>query len=695
MAEQDKTSLNNTNSTQDDLNKQTKSTIYTRSSIGYAGGYGQYTQKSGAHSVDGTQEQSKITKSTIEREKSTSPELLLDLQSDRFRRINGYSRGIKDSANDYEDPTFLIFDLFIDKSISPLFNDAKSFIDEYATYVPELDERKNYWQEFVDTLFKIFPSDSVSSNQDGIKRHYIEAIGGLDVLLNPIINYPEDIITFSITEDIAMTLQYLAELYNNLVYSYDTHRYLIPDNLLRFNMTITIHDIRNMKNADKTVNNNISKFVYVLHDCQFNFMGTKNFGAEIRRAGFSAGSPSLSAGGVISMNFKSYSKITAPLLIANSKVVDFREREPKDSYSRTDGDYKTSTEVIATETYNETIKNITYRSKSDIIQGYNSDNLTLNGLQIPDVNTSIRGFQNIIKKEIVEVRDVIIKQIYEEVNQLVTEGQRIIGNKLGFTLGKVNVYYDSLEEKISNFSYLFESFLEGKADDVLGRGTDYTTKEGNVYGTEPQYNEKYPSGDVHPNGIYNQKFPEGDKLPDGKYNEKYPSGDVHLDGAYNEKYPNGDVHPDGKYNEKYPEGDKLSDGKYNEKYPEGDKLSDGKYNEKYPSGDVQEKGTYNEKYPSGDVQPDGKYNQKFPEGDILPKGSYNEKYPEGDKLPDSTYNEKYPSGDVQEDGNYNEKHPEGEIYPIEEQNRKTPNGNIYGKKLKEETEVKLGNIVKK
>ena len=506
-----------------------------------------------------------------------------------------------------------------------------------------------------------------------------------------------------------MTLQYLAELYNNLVYSYDTHRYLIPDNLLRFNMRITIRDVRNMRIPDWTTsptgsesNDNVSKFIYVLHDCQFDFMGTKNFGADMKRGGFSAAAPSFSAGGNITMNFKSYSKIMAPLLIDNSLVLDFKERESMNNDKtiyQNKGDYKTSEEVIAFEKNDEKIKSIPYRTPSDIITTSNQDKRP-GAFQFPELNTTIRGFKNNIREEMTEVRDVVIKQIYEEVNQLATQGQRIIGNKLGFTIGKVNVYYDSLNQKVTRFAFMFEQFLESSIDTALDRGVQAIPSEANVYGENinsrrkthynqkfPEgdvnppgtYNEKYPSGDVNPNGTYNEKYPEGDVNPKGIYNEKYPSGDVNPPGTYNEKYPEGDVNPNGTYNQKFPEGDVNPNGTYNEKYPSGDVNPSGTYNEKYPEGDVNPNGTYNEKYPKGDLMPKGTYNEKYPSGDLIPKGVYNEKYPKGDVNPKGVYNEKYPTGDLMSKGTYNEKYPEGDVNPNGTYNEKHPEGTVEPK----------------
>ena len=593
MAEQDRTSF---------LNEETETyQIYSRKSLGYADGYSRYVKRSGAITKDGIRETITIVKPYPEENvKSSVLNFLLDKPSDTFRKINGYGKERSSTSDAYEDPTFLIFDINLMKFESPLFREdvIKAFLDEYSTLIPEIAEREGYWEEFLNILFKIFPSD-ISEEGDGIKRHYIESVNGLDVLLKPIINYPEDNIQINVTEDIAMTIQYLAELYNNLVYSYDTHRYLIPENLLRFDMRITVRDFRNMRkpvfNDDglvkNVINEDISKFIYVLHDCQFNFMGTKNFGTEIKRAGFGAPLPPMSNGGTITINFKSYSKITAPLLIDNSKIVDFRERESdqeRNLYRVLFNDVSPQFEVIEKE-----------RRKED------AENSILKSIVTDAIN------------EASEVRAVLVNKIVEEANQVVKAGQRTLAtSNLGFTLGKVNVYYDSLDEKVTRFAFMFESFLRDATDNLFGRTREIPQRIGNVYNQDAQYNEKFPEGDLHDDGGYNEKFPEGDLHDDGTYNEKEPEGDLHDDGGYNEKFPEGDLHEDGQYNEKFPEGDVHEDGQYNEKEPEGDVHEDGQYNEKFPEGDLHEDGQYNEKLPEGDIHEDGQYNEKFPDGNV-------------------------------------------------------------------------------
>jgi len=462
------------------------------------------------------------------------------------------------NSDTYEDPTYLIFDMKIITEESPLFENLLPFMENYADAVPEIAERIDYYQELINNLLKIFPTDRTDEN-DGTKRHYIESLTGLDVLQAKIVNYPEDIITITLSDDITLITHYLAELYNNLVYSYDTRRYLIPENLLRFNVEITVKDIRNEKKVDyinssedtkelNVINNDVSLLIYTLHDCQFNFYDTKSFGNEITVGGWGAALPNTPAKNSLNFNFKSISRITAPNLIDFSKVIDFKERNINADYNLSNTE-----NYMSQEFYEEAIEN-------------------------NEENTNFKSLGGSFSREISDVRNVLVNQLNEEVGQLVTAGNQFLGENLGFTLGKFNVYYESLgsARQIDKFSFMFEDFLDDSIDELFGRNITYPdARDGNIYSENEEttvVTNKVPTGeDRHADGTYNEKPPTGeDRHVDGAYNEKPPTGeDRHVDGAYNEKLPDGDLHPDGTYNEKLPDGDLHPDGTYNEKLPNG------------------------------------------------------------------------------------------------------------------------------
>ena len=634
----------NTNSN----DKNTK--IYTKENLGYVDGYAKYTSKSGAHWGPGVQETKKIEKSGYDSDKrdGVRENWLYDKQSNIFKKIiKGYNNNLSTKSDEYEDPTFLIFDIEIDTDDSPLFNPKygnndftlNRFINEYYENIPEINERKTantdkfgMFDEFRKQFTKIFPTSSPNSldyPESGSKRHYIESIGGLDLLNKKIVNYPDDAISITLSDDITLLTQYLSELYNNLIFSYDTQRQLIPNNLLRFNLRILVSDFRNMKikfndSANNTeeykdiINSNVSKMLYILHDCELNFFETKSFGDELIRGGFGSSKPNTPAKNTFKINYKSVSKIMAPLLIDNSIIIDLREREPlnKDNYKNK---------------YNNGVSD-------DVI-------ITKNGKK---KNKYLNKFKDAIKREVTDVRNILVNQLKSEVGDLAAKANDWLYSKVGFTGIKLNVYQETPKQKLGQINVKLTNYLDKKIGNLLDTNDNsndatLTEREGNVYKNEQSRNIKQPlstkddvyydlneTNGIH-NPIHNEKYPSGTIQPKGGYNEKYPSGDLHVDGIYNEKYPIGSIQPDGTYNEKYPSGDLHVDGIYNEKYP---------------NGIVQPKGGYNEKYPSGDLHVDGTYNEKYPSGIVQSKGGYNEKYPSGDLHPDVIYNSKKPNGNV-------------------------------------------------
>ena len=637
---------------------------------------------------------------------------MFDNPSNQFKKaLYGYN---SNNTDDYEDPTFLIFDIKLIKNESPLFtsNDygLRNFITNYYSYIPELNERfqQNIYEEFLNILFKIFPSES-HSDSSGLKRHYIESISGLDIVNKKIINYPEDKITFILSEDITLISHYLAELYNNLIFSYDTQRCLIPENLLRFNFQITIKDIRNFKTPrlqfeseinTTTGNNEIdtsSKIIYTFHDCQFNFFETKSITDNMTVNGWGTPIVSTPAKNTFTINFKSISKAIAPYLIKNGKIIDFRERN----------DLATNDFTITEPPINNTRERTSRNSR---FQKF--------------VSNKISNTKKLLQNETSEIRAVLINKLSNEVGQFIGDIQNTSGERFGITLTKINVYYDTIADKIDNASGFINDFLDDKIFDrnrtpeinaSHGLGSDINSGSDNV-----TYNKKYPDGDLQTDGTYNEKYPtdrnrylssvlnadgsfQQDLTSDGigggpPYVSEYPT-DLHADGQYNQKFPDGDLQDDGQYNLKFPDGDLQADGTYNLKLPDGDVQSDGQYNLKYPIGDLQADGQYNTKFPNGDVQSDGQYNKKYPKGKLYTKGIDIEKQPKGDVQTDGQYNKKYPNGDLQEPGNYNEKIPNGDVYKVKEEDTekatdKKPTGSLYGNKNDNDKQP-TGNIYKK
>lgn len=220
-----------------------------------------------------------------------------------------------DNYSNLEDPTLLGFTLEIDDSnASPLFADANTpysaarFIDRYSKY-PEIASRKEILVEFQKQIKMFFRSQESSKTNEAdlpyVKSHYINSISGLGNLTKKIVKYPDDLLTLNLYEDVTMHSQYLAQLYNNLAYSYTNQKTIIPENLLRFNLSLKISEIRNFKTVAKEilnetsnveqqrfiVNVNSSQLVYTLYECDFIFFDSINHGEEMTLAGLGASRP--------------------------------------------------------------------------------------------------------------------------------------------------------------------------------------------------------------------------------------------------------------------------------------------------------------------------------------------------------------------------------------------------------------------
>jgi hypothetical protein len=562
-----------------------KSKEYVIHNLGYVDGYGEYISKSGAHFGPEIQQKNKITKISGEEDKYSGQNNfgMYDMQSDIFKSIlNKDSQkiawGYKSKRNDIQDPTYLIFDIKIDYDNSPLFSDkpinninynTSNFIKSYSDSIPEIknDNRYQIYTKFVEEIKKIFPSNYKEiDNTTGYKQHYIESVTGLDILNKKIINYPDDQITITLSEDITMSVQYMTELYNNLVYSYTSHRMIIPENLLRFNIFLVISDFRNMTddtlginkkvpNNNKTgINKNPSKMLYILHDCQFDFFESKNYTDELTRGGFGVSKPNTISKSSIKLNFKSISKIMIPSMIDNSMVIDLKEKiiQPSDS------------ETV--ESFNKFSQIFDDTKPKDKIPLFVKD----------DTNQSkvLSRLKDFARGEVAQIRNVIINKLKSEVTSLSDQGQSWMNDKMGITITKVNVYYDTIKDKASMADKFVNDFIDKNIgtdkekyrersdisnNDPIENRNNWRNNDGNVYEDNDRNrnnlgeNGTYDVGDdIDGNGDgYNEKYPDGNVYEDNDRNRNnlgengtYDVGDD-IDGngdGYNEKYPDGNVY---------------------------------------------------------------------------------------------------------------------------------------------------------
>lgn len=199
------------------------------------------------------------------------------------------------TTDDNEDPTMLGYDLVIKVADSPLFNKS---IDSFIKLMSDLGNsevgsRQSILDEFKTQFYRFIKNDeSISTNSEtflgksGVKTYYLKGIGGLDNLnetndsnkIKSFVDYGAEFITLEFYEDVTQNIGYLASLYKMLSWSRINGKQIIPENLLRFDIDITITEIRKYNRVFKNVDNSvdvyadlISKYTYTLYECQFFF----------------------------------------------------------------------------------------------------------------------------------------------------------------------------------------------------------------------------------------------------------------------------------------------------------------------------------------------------------------------------------------------------------------------------------------
>jgi hypothetical protein len=237
----------------------------------------------------------------------------------------------------YEDPTYLGFTIELDTN-SALFTQVLPFLEKHSATRQEMQSRIPVYKAFVDRVQTIFNSqESVASPNERdhfVKQHYINNVSGLSNFAKKFIKWREDKIDIELYEDIALSTSYLAHLYNNLIYSYENGRMIIPENLLKFNLRIKISEIRNLtsigklKSEDATdqaivnaLKYNVTCIVYKLFDCEFDFFNSQPFGNEISQAGIGQNIPAESTV-PMSIYFKSVGRHIFAPLVKNSLSIN-------------------------------------------------------------------------------------------------------------------------------------------------------------------------------------------------------------------------------------------------------------------------------------------------------------------------------------------------------------------------------------
>lgn len=226
-------------------------------------------------------------------------------QGTMYTNVDNSFRYSDDILTFFDDPTYLGYNVKIVAEDSPLWNygygfeeigqtgTALYFINKYGFTIGEIGQRKPILIEFLTRFENIF-GRTLYNNTSKYKSYYIETIAGLDKLMAKMVKYEEDKLTLTLSENVSLLATYIAELYNNLCYSYNHQRYVVPENCLRFDLLVEITDIRIFKNyaqddngnITSSINSNPPKVIYRIHDCNFDFSQTKPHPEAISMGGY-------------------------------------------------------------------------------------------------------------------------------------------------------------------------------------------------------------------------------------------------------------------------------------------------------------------------------------------------------------------------------------------------------------------------
>lgn len=249
-----------------------------------------------------------------------------------------FTYGLNDEAythSRFEEPTYLGFTIEIDEN-SALFTSARDFLYSNTSH-RDIRSRLSLYENFCKKIKMIFNSQESAdetTKTEFVKQHYINSVSGLQSLTKKFVKFKEDKLVFELYEDISLFSTYLAYVYNNLIFSYDTGRVLIPENLMYFNLYIKFSEIRNMTSLKNLASNKISDIklaqaikknttciIYKLTDCLFNFFEAVPFGDSVAQSGIDTPNPAHSIV-TFDMYFKRINLMMNTPLIPESFMID-------------------------------------------------------------------------------------------------------------------------------------------------------------------------------------------------------------------------------------------------------------------------------------------------------------------------------------------------------------------------------------
>ncbi len=223
----------------------------------------------------------------------------------------------KGTPYENNDPVIFGFEIVIDAISSPLLNGAVEDFIEQFNRISEVAARKLVIADFKQQFSKIFktrgtikgdpiPPDrktmsiptanyATTDSQTNIFNpgkkaylsYYLKKVAGLEFLSEAnqpakkkfLVDYRNDVIKLTFTEDVSASLGTLGTLYKLLYWSKPNAKNIVPENLLRFNCDIIISEVRNLNRVRKAVDTgdlevvkeNVSRYIYSLKECQFWF----------------------------------------------------------------------------------------------------------------------------------------------------------------------------------------------------------------------------------------------------------------------------------------------------------------------------------------------------------------------------------------------------------------------------------------
>jgi hypothetical protein len=617
---------------------------------------------------------------------------MLDTESNYFK----YGMEKNKDNNDYnlfwlDDPTILSFNIHLDGK-SPLFlkdenkQSLSYFLKQYGESISEIEERKKLHVEFIKKLSDIFYIDGYDydNNQGPRKFYYINKLDGLHNLMKKIIKYgnkDSDVIKLELQEDVTLSSFYLAELYNNLVYSYKNQRYIAPHNLFRFNMTINIQEIRNfvipgkqlgedyiksevnkryaenrgaspfsydeernkireeLRTNNYMIKSPVSTYTIKLYDCNFDFFNSNSVSEHITQAGFNAGRPTdISFLTGINIYYKSAQRILNTELIPGSYTLDNRSSKFK---KIDESDNKDELDLLK--------ERSKYKEYSNPI---GTDNRTLNGL-----SSNYRG--NLFQR----LKDGILTDLEQNYGNYNRQINTIIDSAIG-----------------ENFRRLGEDIISGDFGLLEQQGRNFLTNQINAL-----RRQSLMKLNDFVDGIKGNKWQE--EIVNGERKlekeKKYPTNFPGETNNEEEIFVNYYDELEGKYNRKTPidnGGDRYTDWRNDDKEQifinKNDEL-EGEYNRKIPEDTVyKEEGPIN-KFPEGAV-----YKEKGPiykpaSGVIYRSEGPINKLPEGEVYQEEGPIYKPADGEVYQENGPIYKPADGEVYQEEGTIYKPADGEVY------------------